>query len=79
MKKETEKTDNTEEKGRSLEENFEIIEDTIDRMEDEDIPLEEAFKLYQKGMKLLKECNDAIDRVEKQVLKLNAEGELEEF
>ena len=79
MKKETEKTDNTEEKGRSLEENFEIIEDTIDRMEDEDIPLEEAFKLYQKGMKLLKECNDAIDWVEKQVLKLNAEGELEEF
>ena len=79
MKKETEKPDNTEEKGRSLEENFELIEDTIDRMEDEDIPLEEAFKLYQKGMKLLKECNDAIDRVEKQVLKLNAEGELEEF
>ena len=63
----------------SLEEAFEQIEETIARLEDEDITLEESFRAYQDGMKLLKYCNEKIDRVEKQVLKLNEDGELDEF
>ena len=61
----------------SLEENFTILEELIGQMEAEDISLEEAFSAYSKGMNLLKQCNDQIDRVEKQVMKLNEEGELE--
>ena len=45
----------------------------------EDIPLEEAFAAYSAGMAVLKQCNDQIDKVEKQVLKLTQEGELEGF
>jgi len=41
--------------------------------------LEESFLAYQEGMKLLKQCNDTIDKVEKQVLALNKDGELDEF
>ncbi len=63
----------------SLEEAFEQIEDTIARLEDEDITLEDSFRAYQEGMKLLKYCNEKIDRVEKQVLKINEDGELDEF
>lgn len=63
----------------SLEENFARLEDTIDRLGDESLPLEEAFQTYSLGMAILKECNDQIDRVEKQVLKLTEEGQLEEF
>ena len=48
-------------------------------MERDDIPLEEAFAAYSAGMAVLKQCNDQIDKVEKQVLKLTEEGELEEF
>lgn len=71
--KEQQKTEN------SLEENFAILEETIARLEEEDISLEEAFQAYSSGMELLKTCNEQIDRVEKQVLKLNAQGELEEL
>lgn len=63
----------------SLEENFARLEELIGQLDRDDIPLEEAFKAYSQGMAVLKQCNDQIDRVEKQVLKLNAEGQLEEF
>lgn len=65
------------EKELSLEENFERLEETISRLEAENISLEEAFATYSEGMKLLKTCNDQIDRVEKQVLKLAEDGSLE--
>lgn len=66
-----------EQEQHSLEENFVALEELIEQMEAEDISLEEAFTAYSKGMNLLKQCNDQIDRVEKQVMKLNDEGELE--
>lgn len=76
MDKNIEQTDTLE---CSLEEAFEQVEETIARLEDEDITLEESFRAYQDGMKLLKYCNEKIDRVEKQVLKINEDGELDEF
>lgn len=60
----------------SLEEKFFALEELIGRLEAEDISLEEAFTAYSKGMNLLKQCNEQIDRVEKQVMKLNEEGGL---
>ena len=53
------------------------VEELIGQLEAEDISLEEAFTAYSKGMKLLKQCSEQIDRVEKQVMKLNEEGGLE--
>lgn len=63
----------------SLEEAFARIEDTISHLEEEDTTLEESFQSYQKGMQLLKYCNEKIDKVEKQVLKINEDGGLDEF
>ena len=48
-------------------------------LEEEDITLEASFKAYQEGMKLLQYCNEKIDKVEKQVLKINEDGGLDEF
>lgn len=63
----------------TLEQIFEKLEGTIGKLEQEDISLEESFRLYKEGMKLVKSCNDKIDKVEKEVLKLNENGELDEF
>ena len=62
-----------------LEENFARLEELIGKLEEEDISLEEAFQTYSEGMAVLKRCNVQIDRVEKQVLKLGEEGQLDEF
>ena len=70
----------TEEKKEiKLEEAFEKLDEMLGELESPDISLEESFQVYQEGMKLLKQCNEIIDRVEKSVLKLNENGELEEF
>ena len=66
-----------EQEQRSLEENFSELEELIEQLVAEDISLEDAFTAYSKGMNVLKQCNEQIDRVEKQVMKLNEEGGLE--
>ena len=63
----------------SLEESFVQIEEVIAHLETEEITLEESFREYDRGLKLLQRCNDAIDRVEKKVLKINENGGLDEF
>lgn len=68
-----------EQKNYTLEENFQRLEKVIGILEREDVPLEEAFRAYSQGMGILKLCNDEIDRVEKQVLKLTEDGCLEDF
>ena len=66
-------------KKQTLEDAFLQLETVIERLEAEDISLEDSFKAYSEGMELLQFCNASIDRVEKKVLKMNEDGELEEF
>lgn len=61
-------------KEKTLETSMEELNQVIARLETGDISLEDSFLLYQEGMKLLKSCNDAIDRVEKKLIVLE-EGE----
>ena len=68
-----------EKKELKLEEAFGKLDEMLSELESPDISLEESFQVYEEGMKLLKQCNEIIDRVEKSVLKLNESGDLEEF
>lgn len=70
---------NDQKKSPSLEETFLQIEDIIDKMENQDISLEESFSLYQQGIGKLKECNQLLDAVEKKMQVIGQEGEAEEF
>ncbi len=64
---------------RTLQDMLQTLDDAIRQLESEDISLEDSFLVYEHGMKLIKECNEKIDRVEKKVLELNAEGTLQEM
>ena len=44
-------------------------------MEEDGISLEESFACYERGIRLVRFCNDRIDRVEKKVQMLRGEGE----
>ena len=71
----SEGTDNTERKTtakksgkkRTLEELFTELEGITTELEAQELPLEEAFAKYRIGMELLKECNAAVDTVEKEL------------
>ena len=58
----------------TLNELLEQLDEVMKKMEDTDISLEESFYLYETGMKMLKQCNDKIDAVEKKVLLLIRRG-----
>lgn len=59
----------------TVEEAFAQLEQLIGRMEEEGISLEDSFACYEKGIRLIRYCNDRIDRVEKKVQMLRGEGE----
>ena len=52
----------------TLEQSFEGIDNIINELQSGELTLEESFKKYEEGMKLIKNCNDAIDRVEKKLI-----------
>lgn len=72
------KTDNKNEKT-GLEERFSMIEDILAQMEDENVTLDQSFDLYKQGIEQIKAANADLDRIEKAMLVMNEDGELEEF
>lgn len=70
---------NTLESDLSLEEAFEQIDYFIEQLEKPEQTLEASFQAFEKGMQLVRFCNEAIDKVEKKVLVLGQDGELNEF
>ena len=58
----------------TIDEKMDELDGIIEQMESGEITLEESFDLYKQGVELVRSCNDAIDRVEKEVLKLNDDG-----
>lgn len=66
-------------KEKTLEEAFAQLEEMIQKLADKNVSLEESFEIYTEGTKLLKYCNSKLDKVEKKMLVMNGEGELDEF
>ncbi len=66
-------------KKESIESKFEALDKIVEKLSDEELSLEESFSAFEQGMKLVKECNESIDQVEKQVRVINGEGGTDEF
>lgn len=65
--------------GLSIEEAFEKLNGIIGSLDREEIPLEESFRLYKEGVRLLQYCNAKVDMVEKQMVVLNGVENQDEF
>ena len=56
------------------------LEDVVRKLEQGDVPLEEAIDLYKKGMELSKLCHDTLQNAEQQLISLVGEdGEKKPF
>ena len=60
-------------KSMTIEETFAALDALIDQLESGKGSLEDAFKNYEEGMKLVKSCNEKIEKIEKQILVLSGE------
>lgn len=59
----------------SVEENFNKLEEIISLLEDNNLPLEDAFKSYEAGVKLVGELNKQLEKVERQIIILQEKSE----
>lgn len=71
--------DQAENQEKTLEEAFAELDQMLMKLSDKDTALEESFQVYAEGTRLLKYCNEKLDKVEKKMLVLSEEGELNEF
>ncbi len=62
------------EENASLEDLFDELDEILAALDDREISLEDSFALYEKGMKKVRVLNDRLDRVEKKMLVIAADG-----
>ena len=53
-----------EEKELTIEQSFAEIEEILNKLESNEVTLEDSFLLYQSGMQQIKHCNDLMNAVE---------------
>lgn len=64
----------------SFEEAMNQLEQIVERLEEGDVPLEEAIAIYKEGMELSKLCHDKLKNVEEQLTQIITEdGSKESF
>ncbi|GKU81135.1 exodeoxyribonuclease VII small subunit [Niallia sp. NCCP-28] len=59
-----------EQKNLSFEEAMNELERIVEKLEEGDVPLEEAINTYKKGMELSKFCHDKLKNVEEQLAEI---------
>ena len=57
----------------TIEETFEELDNLLDMLEQSDNSLEESFRYFERGMKLVRQCSSQMDKVEKQIFMLSEE------
>lgn len=55
-------------KKQSLDESLKLLEEIVDKMENNDLLLEDALKLYKDGSKLVTNCKEKLTAVEGEIL-----------
>jgi len=63
----------------SLEASLDQLEQVMQELSSSELSLEESFTKYKQGMDLLLKCNQAIDKVEKELMILEENGISDEF
>ena len=64
----------------SFEESLEKLEEIVNKLENGDVPLDEAIEEFNKAMQLVKLCNEKLNDAEEKVNKiLKEDGTLEKF
>ncbi len=51
----------------NIEENFKELDEILEKMQDEEVSLDESFEMYKKGIEIVKDSNEQIEKIEKQI------------
>ena len=64
-----------QEKEKSIEQSFQELDGIINRMQSEDLSLEEAFSLYKNGVAIVEGCSRKIEKIQCDIEMINAGDE----
>ena len=68
------------EKEKNFEENLEALEEIVKKLENGDIPLDEAINKFNEGMVLAGKCNEILEKATETITNvMNKDGSLEKF
>lgn len=68
-----------EEEKISFEQALSLLKEAVNKLESGEINLDEAFSLFEKGLKYAKICEDKLKEVEEKVTKIVSEGKETDF
>ena len=72
--------ESNKEKEKNFEENLEALEEIVKKLENGDIPLDEAITKFNEGMVLAGKCNEILESATEAITKvMNKDGDLESF
>lgn len=60
----------------TIEEAFAQISEIVEQMDAPEVTLEASMQLYRKGIGLLTQCGETLERIEKEMITLTEEGEM---
>lgn len=60
------------EKKQTFEQSMARLEEIVTRLEQGDVPLEDALGLFDEGTTLMKKCSQMLDKAEQKIIKLTA-------
>ena len=63
----------------TYEEALKQLEDIVQKLENNEIPLEESIALFQEGITLSKYCDDKLKNIQAKVAQIYENGELKDF
>ena len=75
MTEQTQNPDGSVPEGISLGEMFGELDQIMEKMESPEVSLEDAFALYERGMKMIRQCSQKLDLVEKRMMVIAQNGE----
>ena len=58
----------------TLEENFKKIDEIMEKLSDDSLPLEESFGVYKEGMEYLNNCRKIVDDIEEKYKQIASDG-----
>lgn len=61
----------------NFEENMQMLEKLVKKMESGDLTLEQSLEAFEKGVKIVRKCQDSLTRAEVRVTKLMQEMNLD--
>ena len=68
-----------EDKNISFEQALNMLQDAVNKLENGEISVDDAFKMFEQGIKYAKICEEKLTSIEEKVAKIMKDGKEEDF